>query len=227
MDSMKTIPTLVSAVLLSALLYFTTNLTAQPFSASDPLGIRVDDVAAMNAMPEQVNLRRGWLDVTKPPFNAVHAPLHALDADKQANDEIAAMDRRTYAGMMTAMDRNIGRVLDAIAAAGLEKNTIVAFLSDNGGPAPDAEEHSRTAASNGPLRGYKIDVWEGGIRTPMVMKWPGHIPAGKTLRGTEQFDGFGRDVSRSRRRFVRACEQTARRGEPSAVPYRRKDRRSS
>ena len=116
-------------------------------------------------------------------FNAVHAPLHALDADKQANDEIAAMDRRTYAGMMTAMDRNIGQVLDAIAAAGLEKNAIVAFLSDNGGPAPDAEEHSRTAASNGPLRGYKFDVWEGGIRTPMVMKWPGHIPAGKRFAG--------------------------------------------
>jgi len=116
-------------------------------------------------------------------FNAVHAPLHALDEDKQANGEIAAVDRRTYAGMMTSMDRNIGRVLNAIAAAGLEKNTIVAFLSDNGGPAPDAEEHSRNTASNGLLRGYKFDVWEGGIRTPMVMKWPGHIPAGKRFAG--------------------------------------------
>jgi arylsulfatase A-like enzyme len=116
-------------------------------------------------------------------FNAVHAPLHALDADKQANGEIAAMDRRTYAGMMTAMDRNIGQVLDAIAAAGLEPNTIVAFLSDNGGPAPDAEGHSRNASGNGPLRGYKFDVWEGGVRTPMVMKWPGHIPSGKRFAG--------------------------------------------
>ena len=54
--------------------------------------------------------------------------------------------------MVTALDRNIGRVLDAVEKAGLEENTIVAFLSDNGGPAPDAAPHSRNMADNGPLR---------------------------------------------------------------------------
>lgn len=116
-------------------------------------------------------------------FNAVHAPLQAVDADVAKCGEIPVVDRRTYAGMMTALDRNVGRVLDAITAAGVEQNTIVVFLSDNGGPAHDAAVHSRNMAENGPFRGHKFDVLEGGIRTPMMMKWPGRIPAGKKFSG--------------------------------------------
>jgi len=117
-------------------------------------------------------------------FNAVHAPLQSRPEDAaKYDDEILVVDRRTYAGMMTALDRNVGRVLDALAAAGLEKNTIVAFLSDNGGPAHDAPPHSRNMADNGLLRGHKFDVLEGGVRTPMIMKWPGKIPAGKKFSG--------------------------------------------
>lgn len=116
-------------------------------------------------------------------FNAVHAPLNALEKDSATNGEITNMDRRTYAGMVTALDRNIGHVLEAVSANGLAENTLVAFLSDNGGPAPDAAAHSRTMANNGRFRGFKFDVWEGGIRTPLVMKWPTHIPAGKLFAG--------------------------------------------
>lgn len=116
-------------------------------------------------------------------FNAVHAPLHALDEDKARHEEIADMDRRTYAAMLDSMDKNIGRVLDTVDQLGLADNTIVAFLSDNGGPALDAAGHSRNMANNGPLRGHKFDVWEGGIRTPMILKWPGRIPSGKRFDG--------------------------------------------
>jgi arylsulfatase A-like enzyme len=116
-------------------------------------------------------------------FNAVHAPLQAQPGDVQSHAEIGNMDRRTYAGMAVALDRNVGRVLDALNSAGVEDNTIVAFLSDNGGPAHDAAGHSRNMANNGPLRGHKFDVLEGGIRTPMVFRWPARFPAGKTFEG--------------------------------------------
>ena len=116
-------------------------------------------------------------------FNAVHAPLHALDEDKAKYDEITHMDRRTYAAMLDSMDKNIGRVLDTLDQLGLADNTLVAFLSDNGGPAHDAPGHSYNMADNGPLRGHKFDVWEGGIRSPMILKWPGRIPSGKCYDG--------------------------------------------
>ena len=116
-------------------------------------------------------------------FNAVHAPLQAEPADVAVHDEISAVDRRTYAAMVTALDRNVGRVLDAVDKAGLGDNTIVAFISDNGAPAPNAPGHSRNMADNGSLRGHKFDVLEGGVRTPMMLQWPGTIPAGKTFSG--------------------------------------------
>jgi len=116
-------------------------------------------------------------------FNAVHAPLHALDDDKAAFDEAANADRKTYAGMMRAMDRNIGRVLDALTQGGFDDNTLVVFVNDNGGPALTAAKHSYNQASNAPLRGYKFDCLEGGVRTPMILRWPGRAPAGQTFSG--------------------------------------------
>jgi arylsulfatase A-like enzyme len=116
-------------------------------------------------------------------FNAVHAPLQATQSDLDAHKEISLVDRRTYAAMLSAMDRNIGRVLDTLDAAGLEEKTIIAFLSDNGGPAHDARGHSRNMAENGPLRGHKFDILEGGIRVPLLLRWPGKIPAAKMFEG--------------------------------------------
>jgi arylsulfatase A-like enzyme len=116
-------------------------------------------------------------------FNAVHAPLQALDEDKARYDEITHVDRRTYAAMLDSMDRNIGRVLDTLDKFGLADNTLVAFLSDNGGPAHDAPGHSYNMADNGQLRGHKFDVWEGGIRSPMIFRWPGRIPSAKRYDG--------------------------------------------
>jgi arylsulfatase A len=82
-----------------------------------------------------------------------------------------------FAAMVKELDDYVGDLLDKLKELGLEKNTIVIFASDNGphlegGADPDYFD------SNGPLRGYKRDMYEGGIRTPMLVRWPGKVKAG-------------------------------------------------
>jgi arylsulfatase A-like enzyme len=69
------------------------------------------------------------------------------------------------------MDYGIGRIMDALAANGLEKDTLVVFFSDNGGDPP--------YANNEPLRGHKAQLFEGGIRVPCIFRWPGRLEAGQ------------------------------------------------
>ena len=118
-------------------------------------------------------------------YNAVHSPMHALDADRDTFQDIKDENRRTYDGMLLAMDRSIGRVLDRLDKHGIADNTIVLFLNDNGGGGSTARYagHSRNFANNKPLRGHKFDVLEGGVRVPMIMRWPGRVPAGREFRG--------------------------------------------
>jgi len=111
-------------------------------------------------------------------FNAVHAPMHALPEDRAKFPKVEDENRRTYDGMLLAMDRSIGRVLDALDQNGLTDNTIVIFLNDNGGGGSDPKlyaGHSRNYANNAPLRGHKFDVFEGGVRVPMIIRWPGRV----------------------------------------------------
>lgn len=118
-------------------------------------------------------------------FNAPHAPLHGLDEDQAA---IEARDispnRRKYAAMVRAVDRNVGRVMDKLRELGLTGNTLVVFANDNGGGGGNnAAMHTRNTAINIPYRGHKFDVWEGGVRVPFIMHWPGQVPAGQTFDG--------------------------------------------
>ncbi len=87
--------------------------------------------------------------------------------------------QKGHAAMISRMDRDVGRLLALLAELGLEDDTLVIFTSDNG-PHREGGFDADFNDSNGPLRGYKGGVTEGGIRVPMIARWPGHVPAGKT-----------------------------------------------
>jgi arylsulfatase A-like enzyme len=104
---------------------------------------------------------------------AVHTPLQALKSDYDALADIPLHRERVYAAMVRALDRSVGRVVQALKDEGLEENTLVIFTSDNGAPnyigLPDV---------NKPYRGWKLTYFEGGMHVPFAAKWPARIPAG-------------------------------------------------
>ncbi len=108
-------------------------------------------------------------------YNAPHTPMQATDEYLSRFGHIADGRRRTYAAMVSAMDDGIGRVLDALDRRGLADDTIVVFLSDNGGA-------SNNASRNTPLRGHKSQPFEGGLRVPFAIRWPGVAAPGSTYR---------------------------------------------
>ena len=106
-------------------------------------------------------------------FNAPHTPLQAKRSDYDALSQVEDSRLRTYAAMIRALDRGVGTVLEALRSNGLEENTLVLFVSDNGAP-----EYVGLPDLNKPYRGWKMTFFEGGIRTPFFAKWPARIKAG-------------------------------------------------
>lgn len=102
-----------------------------------------------------------------------HTPLQATREDYEAVGDIKPHRLRVYGAMVRALDRSVGRIMAALEEQGLADNTLVMFSSDNGGAGyiglPDI---------NDPYRGWKLTNFEGGLRVPMLVKWPSQIPAG-------------------------------------------------
>ena len=103
----------------------------------------------------------------------VHTPLQASKEDYDALSQIPDHRRRVYSAMVRSIDRSVGRILQTLREEGLDENTIVIFTSDNGAPG-----YLGLPEVNQPYRGWKLTMFEGGLRVPYVAKWPGHIPAG-------------------------------------------------
>ncbi|MCC6680773.1 MAG: sulfatase [Phycisphaeraceae bacterium] len=113
------------------------------------------------------------------PFNAVHSPLVATPQYLQRFEHLPP-ERQVYAAMVSAMDDAVGQLCAALRKESLEDNTLIFFLSDNGGASGQGVAHA-SAADNHPLGGRKGTFWEGGIRVPFFIKWPAGITAGQVL----------------------------------------------
>lgn len=106
-------------------------------------------------------------------FNAVHTPMDATDDRLAKFPDVADKQRKKYNAMMLAMDDAIGKVRQKLVDSGLEQNTLVFFISDNGGPTMPGV--TVNGSSNGVLRGSKRTTLEGGIRVPFILSWPGKV----------------------------------------------------
>lgn len=109
------------------------------------------------------------------PYNAVHGPRQVPERYRRMF-ETGSRAKDTFFGMLTCLDDGVGRVMQALRECGQEDNTLVFFLTDNGGT------RGMPGPNNAPFRGYKRTLWEGGLRVPFIVRWTGELPEGRLYR---------------------------------------------
>ncbi len=107
-------------------------------------------------------------------YNAVHSPMQGTDKYLAKFSHIEDIHRRIFAAMLSHLDDGVGNILRTLEQNKISEDTLVVFLSDNGGPTREL------TSSNAPLRGEKGSVYEGGIRIPFLMQWPNQLPKDAT-----------------------------------------------
>ncbi|MBM3858985.1 MAG: sulfatase [Verrucomicrobia bacterium] len=112
-------------------------------------------------------------------FNAVHTPVQATEKYLKRFEHIKDNQRRVYAAMLSSVDDGVGAVLAKLKETGQLDRTLIVFHNDNGGP---TTRNAVNGSRNTPLRGSKCETFEGGIRVPLLMQWPGKIQPGTVYR---------------------------------------------
>ncbi len=114
---------------------------------------------------------------TLPHYSAPSEDQHgfAVPSTEPYSDKNWDMESKKYAAMVHMLDRDVGRIVNLVDEYGLGENTLIIFTSDNGGHSTIWEQFN----TNGPLRGYKRDVTEGGVRVPFIARWPRFVPSGQ------------------------------------------------
>lgn len=116
-------------------------------------------------------------------YYSVHSPLQAPDDRTQPFEQkspVGGHTRSTYAAMVESVDRGVGQIMEALSRIEIQEETIVVFFSDNGGVDGEAVDHW-SATDNAPLRMGKGSFYEGGIRVPLIVRWPEVVPEGVTV----------------------------------------------
>lgn len=116
-------------------------------------------------------------------YNAPHTPLQAPDSFVRKYAHVGDPERRIYAAMVDAMDEGIGMIVEALKERGTFDDTLIFFLSDNGGVYPEAWQPTSDWADNSPFRRGKVALLEGGVHVPFLAHWPKAFPGGRHFDG--------------------------------------------
>jgi arylsulfatase A-like enzyme len=165
--------------------------TLLPSDASNAKGTRRLGIDAPQRVDEEVmstltNKAVGWLEQqdASQPFFLYYAPVAVHEPVTPSSETRGTSKAGSFGDWIHELDASVGRVLDALDRKGLTQDTLVLFTSDNGGVNEPTQQRPETDAiraglkPNGPLRGGKVSVYEGGFRVPYLLRWPGHVQAG-------------------------------------------------